>query len=87
MTIKRIGDFTGPSRKATNKNNADSVTFYKLLMTLGNLHSTVYSMYVMFGQEQLGNFHRDLSTKFISEANRVKNISIKESEESEDDSN
>ena len=55
-------------------------------MTLGNLHSTVYSMYVMFGQEQLGNFHRDLSTKFISEANRVKNMSIKESEESENDS-
>lgn len=84
MTIKRIGDFTGPSRKTANKNDADSITFYKLLMTLGNLHSTVYSMYVMFGQEQLGNFHRDLSTKFISEANRVKNMHIKESE---DDSN
>lgn len=87
MTIKRIGDFTGPSRKTTTKSNADSVTFYKLLMTLSNLHSTIYSMYIMFGQESLGNFHRDLSAKFVNEANRVKNLQIQESEEIADDSN
>lgn len=84
MTLKRIGDFTGPSRKPTTKGNADAVTFYKLLMTLSNLHSTVYSMYVMFGQEQLGAFHRDLSAKFVSEANRVKSLKITESEEHND---
>lgn len=83
MTLKRIGDFTGPSRKATNSSNAQAVTFYKLLMTLSNLHSTVYSMYVMLGKEGQGAFHRDLSAKFVNEANQVKNLKLTEGEESD----
>jgi hypothetical protein len=85
MTLKRIGDFTGPSRKQTTKNNAASVTFYKLLMTLSNLHSTVYSCYAMFGEENQGQFHRDLSARFVNEANRVKNMQLKENEDGEQD--
>lgn len=84
-TIKRISDFVSPSRKPTNKDNAGAVTFYKLLMTLSNLHSTVYSCYVMFGEEQQGQFHRDLSARFVTEANRIKNIKLKESEGESDD--
>lgn len=76
MPISRQRDFTSIRQKTTNKNNADAVAFYKLLMTLSNLHSTVYSTYIAYGQESLGNYHRDMSTRFANEANRVKNLKL-----------
>lgn len=82
--MNRISDFTSPRRKSTTKSNAKAVTFYKLLMSLSNLHSTVYSMYVSTGHASQGQFHRDLSAKFANEANRVKNIAIVESEDEND---
>ena len=53
-------------------------------MSLSNLHSTVYSMYVSTGHASQGQFHRDLSAKFANEANRVKNVAIVESEDDND---
>ena len=76
MPIDRQRDFTNTRQKNAGANNAPEVAFYKLLMTLANMHSTVYSTYIAYGQESLGNFHRDMATRFVNEANRVKNLKL-----------
>ena len=76
MPISRQRDFTNTRQKNAGANNAPEVAFYKLLMTLANMHSTVYSTYVAYNQEALGTFHRDMATRFANEANRVKNLKL-----------
>lgn len=73
MPIARQSDFTNVRKE---NSNSPQITFYKLLMSTANMHSTVQSFYNMYGQNALANFHKDLSTKFVTEANRVKNLSI-----------
>lgn len=76
MIPARKGDFTKVNRRSASGTQQTEVAFYKMLMTLANLHSTIYSFYVIAEQESLGNFHRDLSARFVNEANRIKNITL-----------
>lgn len=76
----RNGDFTRVNRRNATPSQPNTqqteIAFYKMLMTLANMHSTIYSFYMAAGQDSLGAFHRDLSARFVNEANRIKNINL-----------
>lgn len=54
----------------------DAYTFYKLLMTTSNLHSTIESFYNMIGEDGQSQYHKSLSQRFFTEANRLRSIKL-----------
>ena len=69
-----LSDFTKAKSGNTkvSRDEASQLAFYKTVMTLSNMHSAVGDMYTAAGSDSLARFHYDLSTKFRSEANKLK---------------
>lgn len=65
----------------TNNNKIDAFAFYKLLVTLSNMHSTVESFYDSIGETSQANYHNQLSMKILNEANTIKNLKLNKSKE------
>lgn len=54
----------------------DAHTFYKLLMTTSNLHSTIESFYNLIGEDGQSQYHKALSQRFFTEANRLRSVKL-----------
>ena len=54
----------------------DAHAFYKLLMTTSNLHSTIESFYSLIGEDSQSQYHKALSQRFFTEANRLRSVKL-----------
>lgn len=76
MMGKIDGEFKRISAENNTSQHLDAVAFYKLLMTLSNLHSTVHSFYSLIGEDSHSQYHETLSKRFFTDAQRLKNLKI-----------
>ena len=60
----------------TSSKHLDSLSFYKLLITLSNLHSTVSTFYESVNEKSLSSYHNQLAVRFATDANNIKNIKL-----------
>lgn len=73
---RNISDFTKVRQARPSGNDRDAIAriaFYKLLMTLSNMHSTVSDTYLANDVSGRAGYHMELSVRFRSEANKIKN--------------
>jgi hypothetical protein len=73
---RNASDFTRARSVKGNRDDKESlskIAFYKLLMTMSNMHSTVSDTYLLNDNTGRAGYHMELSVRFRNEANKVKN--------------